>query len=352
MFARLLKVVTNTLAVLVVLLAIISWLLSSQVVFPPWYRHRTFLEGRFPADNTTLKYHILNGVVNDPKIDFGIDYENISIPAMQLDVPIDLAAWYVPNTISDVGIVFVHGGGGDLRDFLRQIPIYRGAGLPMLFFDCNGMGVSGGKSLGVSFGYRESVDAYYTIKYAREALKWKKVILIGGSVGGATSIIAAARNPEMVDVVIVENPFTSPFELWHFAITRTLSSGRFGRESSAAYGSLVKIVFSLAQFVPEWFKELISYLAYWKIAGFKEPSTWEPISLIDKIAPTPILIIHSKLDDMIPYTHSERLFEVAKEPKQLWISEIGSHGHIWDDNKKEYEKIVHDFLKKHLNIKF
>lgn len=41
----------------------------------------------------------------------------------------------------------MHGGGGDARDFLRQLPLYFDQGYPLLFFDCGGMGISGGKSL-------------------------------------------------------------------------------------------------------------------------------------------------------------------------------------------------------------
>lgn len=91
---------------------------------------------------------------------------------------VTLRGWHVPNAKSDQGVVFVHGGGGDSRDFLRQLPIYYPLGYELLYFDCNGMGISGGKSIGVSYGFRESVDAYHAIMYARNVLKWKKVILV------------------------------------------------------------------------------------------------------------------------------------------------------------------------------
>ena len=48
--------------------------------------------------------------------------------------------------------------------------------------------------------------------YARDVLKWKKVILVGGSVGGASALLMAGRNQTLVDAVIVENPFISPLE--------------------------------------------------------------------------------------------------------------------------------------------
>ena len=43
------------------------------------------------------------------------------------------------------------------------------------------------------------------------------------------------------------------------------------------------------------------------------------------IAPRPVLLIHGDADDVVPYVHAERLFEVASEPKELVRIPGGAH---------------------------
>lgn len=169
----------------------------------------------------------------------------------------------------------------------------------------------------------------------------------GGSVGAASALVAAGRNSTLIDAIIVENPFTAPLDLWYYAITKQLTSGRFGRHTSAEYGTFVQILFKVAKFVPEWFKELVGWIAYVRIAGFLPPATWEPIELARSISPTPLFIIHSQKDDMIPHSHSHGIFNAAKEPKELWIKDNGGHAQLYEVDKAEYESRIHAFLKKH-----
>lgn len=166
--------------------------------------------------------------------------------------------------------------------------------------------------------------------------------------GGATVILAASRANSGVDLVISENPFTSPFDMWHSAINRTLQGGRFGKFTSESYGVLVQFAFKIAKYVPEWFKTLIGRIAYLRIAGFDDPTEYEPINVVDKISPVPILLIHSKEDDMIPYQHSVQIFEKAKEPKELWIKEKGGHSQAYDENQKEFTEKMKQFIEKYL----
>lgn len=186
------------------------------------------------------------------------------------------------------------------------------------------------------------------VKYAREVLGWKKVILVGASVGGATVLLTASRKNSGVDLVISENPFTSMFDMWHFAINKTLQGGKFGRFKSESYGVLTQIAFNFAQYVPEWFKILIGRIAYLRIAGFDDPTDYEAINVVDKISPIPIFLIHSKEDDMIPYEHSLQIFEKAKEPKELWIKEKGAHSQLYDENQEIYFEKITNFIKKYL----
>jgi fermentation-respiration switch protein FrsA (DUF1100 family) len=57
----------------------------------------------------------------------------------------------------------------------------------------------------------------------------------------------------------------------------------------------------------------------------------------------PVLYIHSKYDEIIPFSHGEKLFEVAKQPKQF-LQIHGSHNDGFYQSKQIYEKGVQGFL--------
>jgi hypothetical protein len=44
------------------------------------------------------------------------------------------------------------------------------------------------------------------------------------------------------------------------------------------------------------------------------------------ISPLPLLILHGDRDLVVPMHHSQRLYDAAREPKQLWI--VPGAGHI------------------------
>ena len=52
-------------------------------------------------------------------------------------------------------------------------------------------------------------------------------------------------------------------------------------------------------------------------------NAYSPVESVDKVAPVPIFIMHSKEDEIIDYYHAEVLYEAALEPKQLITLEGG-----------------------------
>ena len=53
--------------------------------------------------------------------------------------------------------------------------------------------------------------------------------------------------------------------------------------------------------------------------------TYSPERFVGALAPTPLLLLHGSADPVIPYSHSERLFERAGEPKRLVLVEGAGH---------------------------
>jgi len=70
---------------------------------------------------------------------------------------------------------------------------------------------------------------------------------------------------------------------------------------------------------------------FWLTWPFQYPLSWtvsdeySPSRTVARISPIPLLIIHGDQDFIVPLHHGQRLFELAREPKQLWIVPGGNH---------------------------
>ncbi|MEM3614527.1 MAG: alpha/beta hydrolase, partial [Nitrososphaerales archaeon] len=70
-----------------------------------------------------------------------------------------------------------------------------------------------------------------------------------------------------------------------------------------------------------------------------EAERYSPSKWVISIAPRPILIVHGRLDDLVPVEDAYKLYEEAKEPKKLLILDAG---HRLRANPTDAEKIVEE----------
>ena len=76
-----------------------------------------------------------------------------------------------------------------------------------------------------------------------------------------------------------------------------------------------------------------------------------PESVIGRIAPVPVFIIAGEGDEMIPAENGRRLFQAAKEPKELWIIPVAGHGGTIAAAGEEYGRRVGEFFDRYLKSK-
>jgi len=57
----------------------------------------------------------------------------------------------------------------------------------------------------------------------------------------------------------------------------------------------------------------------------------------------PVLIVHSRDDEIMPFNHGQRLFESAKEPKKF-LEITGTHNSGFITSGKRYEDGLHTFI--------
>lgn len=293
----------------------IVWIATEQILRPPWHQHRTPEQGLAPLDDSGFAQDVWAGFVHDPQRDAGLAYEDVAFPAADGST---LRGWLVRAEGATAGLVAVHGGGADRREFLRQLPSFHAAGYTVLLFDCREHGISDGTGRGLSIGVRESQDVSAAVQRLRAEPGILRAAAIGTSQGGASVILAAARDPG-IDAVVAENPFTRADELLPPLL-----------EQAGA---------------PRWLARVFTQAALWRIGPAVQRG---PIDVIGEIAPRPLLLMHGADDDVIASERSEALYARAGEPKELWIVPRGRHAALWNADPAAWEQRVNGFLARSL----
>ena len=167
------------------------------------------------------------------------------------------------------------------------------AGFITLIFNFRGAGRSEGNLdiLGWSRDLQAALDFLYNLKEVDKT----RFCLLGFSGGAAVSVYTAAHDPRVSSVVTCACP----------ADFRSLSQRATPLDTIQRFrqiGSIRDKDFPPS--IEEWEK------------GFE---TVSPIKWIDRISPRPLLLVHGDTDELIPLEHAHKLYQKAKEPKELKI---------------------------------
>lgn len=66
-----------------------------------------------------------------------------------------------------------------------------------------------------------------------------------------------------------------------------------------------------------------------------EPS-FRTSAIIERIAPAPLAMIHSTHDEFVPLADAQKMFQMSREPKRLWI--VNASNHRFSDNLEEFDR--------------
>jgi fermentation-respiration switch protein FrsA (DUF1100 family) len=247
-----------------------------------------------------LVFHPHSEIEATPAL-ISLDYEELTLTTSD---GIAVNAWWVPHPAARASVLFLHGNAGNISHRLDSIQIFHDLGLSVLIFDYRGYG----KSTGTPSEQGTYIDAETAWDYLieKKKIEQEQIIIFGRSLGGAVASWLAERH--LPAGFIMESSFSSIADIG---------------------------------------KHYYPYLPTSLLARIKYPS-------IDRISNirSPILIIHSKDDEIIPYSHSERLFTEAIKEKtaQKTLLEInGGHNEGFILSGKKYsdglDKFISDIVK-------
>jgi dipeptidyl aminopeptidase/acylaminoacyl peptidase len=167
------------------------------------------------------------------------------------------------------------------------------AGFITLIFNFRGAGKSEG-NLDL-LGWTRDLQAALDFLYNLEEVDKTRFCLLGFSGGAAVSVYTAAHDPRVSSMVTCACP--ADFHSLSQRETPLDTIQRF-RQIGAIRDK------DFPPSIEEWQR------------GFE---TVSPINWIDKISPRPLLLVHGDADELIPLEHAYKLYQKAKEPKELKI---------------------------------
>ena len=194
-----------------------------------------------------------------------------------------LHGWWVhppagPEQAAEDGpvLLYFHGNAGNLSHRATTVAAIARMGLQVFIFDYRGYGRSEGRP--GETGLYEDARAAWRVLTLERGISPGRIVLYGKSLGGAVAVqLATEVRPAGL---VLQSTFTSVPDLaaFHYPfVPRALVRTRMASEH-------------------------------------KLPTV-----------PCPVLIVHSRDDEIVPFAHAERLFAAAPKPRQLLVVEGAGH---------------------------
>lgn len=226
--------------------------------------------------------------------------ERATVPVDEVEFTISdgtrLVAWHAKAPAPRCTFLYFHGNAGNVADRLDVLEALAEIDVSTFAVDYRGYGKSGGtpSEAGI-LADAEGAWAHLTLRLGEPA---GRVVLFGKSLGGACAIDLAYRVP--AKGLVVQSAFTSIAEV----------------------ASRVMPLFPAKFFLHSNLNSVM------KIGAAKCPT----------------LVVHSRDDEIVPFSHGVELFKAAPDPK--WFAEFSGVGHneLIAVRRAEWLKDLSEFL--------
>jgi fermentation-respiration switch protein FrsA (DUF1100 family) len=223
--------------------------------------------------------------------DIGAEFRDVSIETAD---HVRLHGWYIPGA-SDRVLLFFHGNAGNISHRLESIRQFLQLGLSVLIIDYRGYGQSEGRTTEQGI-YRDAGAAWRYLTKTQE-IPENRIVVFGRSMGASAAAYLAAKHHPLA--LIVESSFTSvpdiAREYYPWLPVRWLSRLRHSAEDFVRQGR------------------------------------------------SPVLVIHSRDDEIVPFHHGEAIFAAAREPR-AFLEIRGTHNDAFLRDEHNYITGLRSFL--------
>ena len=223
--------------------------------------------------------------------DVGMEYEDVWIETADT---VSLHGWFIPGQSART-LLFFHGNAGNISHRLESIRQFRSLGLSVFIIDYRGYGQSKGRTTEKGM-YRDAEAAWRYLTRDR-GIDASDIVIFGRSLGASVASWLAAEYPP--SALIVESSFTS---------------------------------------VPDIAQELYPWLPARWLSRLKH-ATRDYVRDVR----CPVLVVHSRDDEIIPFHHGEAIFAAASEPRSL-LEIRGGHNDAILVDEQNYLEGLGEFL--------
>ena len=199
-------------------------------------------------------------------VKFGLDFEEVYFKTADRLL---LHGWFIPAPNAKFTVLYCHGNGGNMMYFLNTVNFLNKLGLNCFIFDYRGYGESQGAP-SENGTYLDARAAYRWLT-KKKNVEPQQIILFGWSLGGSIAAYLATKVKSAG--LVIESAFTS-------------------------YRDIGRVFYP---YMPvKWF------------ARFNYPT----IDYVRKVT-CPLLVIHSRNDEIIPFEFGLNIYDAANEPKKF-----------------------------------
>jgi fermentation-respiration switch protein FrsA (DUF1100 family) len=228
-------------------------------------------------------YYMQSGLIYYPNMpgrnllatpeNIGLTYQNVELIT---EDNIRLHGWFIPNNKAKQTVLFFHGNAGNISHRLESIKIFNRLELNVFIIDYRGYGQSEGK-ITEKGTYRDAEAAWNYLKNT-QGISGSQTIIFGRSLGASIAAWLAGKHTPAA--LIIESGFTS---------------------------------------VPSMGQRFYPFLPIRWLTHFK----YNTRQYVKNVA-CPVLVAHSRDDEIIPYDEGRAIFDAAAEPKQF-LEMSGGH---------------------------
>ena len=222
-----------------------------------------------------------------------LDYEDVFL---NTEDGVRLHGWYIPRQDSDRVLLFLHGNAGNISHRGESIAVFHRLGLNVLIIDYRGYGRSQGSPSEQGL-YRDAAAAWHYLIDTR-GFESKDIILFGRSLGGA--VAARLASEVQAGALILESTFSSARDV-------------------ASY--------------------LFPFLSRLMVLRYR----FDTAGYLHSVA-SPLLVLHSPEDDIIPFYLGEKVYLAGGEPK-AFVKMQGDHNSGFLQSQPRYEQELGRFIR-------
>ncbi len=246
--------------------------------------------------------------------------EHVAVVARDDAFQLRASVAHAPN--GHGAVVLVHGRGTCRGNELRAnsfalVEALNRCGLTVLLLDLRGHGDSAPAR--VTYGIREQRDVLGAYDWlVQQGYSPGRIGVLGASMGGAASIVAAAREPGF-GAVVLDSAFVDVAQLFDLQFVRFTRLPRVCLASALAVGRVL---------TGEWI------------------SRFRPLDYASSLRTRPTLVIHAEGDSVVPMSHARDL--VAASGAELWTTQGRGHLRSYGHDGDAYRERVTAFFVQHL----